>query len=392
MFYYCNNANLTIDVSKWYVPLLENASFMFTSCKNIILGNFSAEKLTNTSNMFASATLTNVDFSKIYIPNVTNATQMFYGCSTLEKLDCTNWGWQAQTINTDNMFYGCTKLNYIVCDYDWNTTSTNTFLNCYLLASNTNNIGYTYDHANGDMAKVNGGYFTRTLEEALTDTADTFWCVTNNNILYIATDGSHLPTENLRGSGSFNISTYTTQYYNIVPWNKYISSITTVEILDDITPISMACWFYQCTQLTTLNGFEHIRCDKLKYMQDMFYGCGSLQDFTPLQNLDVSKVVSFYRTFYYCRSMLNTEAFKSWQTDSLNTMQYTFYGCTALTDVSGLAEWNTSQVTNMEYTFGTDAAITNLSTLEKWDVSNVTSHTGIFNNVKGTRPSWGTNW
>lgn len=392
MFSGCSNPVLNIDISKWHVPALEDATFMFWYCQNMVLGNFTAEKLTNISSMFSYASLANVDLSKMYIPNVSNAASMFAGCSTLKSLDCTNWGWQEQIIDTNRMFFNCTQLKYIVCDYDWNTTSTDTFLNCYSLASNTNNIGYTYDHVNGDMAKVNGGYFTRTLEETLLYTADTFWCLTNDGILSIATDISHLPIDNVRIQGNFNISTSTTQDYSLAPWYSYRSSINTVNILDDIAPISMANWFYACSALTTLNGFEHIYCDKLKYIQSMFCECGALQDFTPLQNLDVSKVVSFDRTFYNCRGMLDTEAFKSWHTDSLNTMQYTFYGCTALTDVSGLAEWNTSQVTNMNYTFSADTAITNLSTLEKWDVSKVTSHAGIFSGITSTRPSWGTSW
>ena len=67
-----------------------------------------------------------------------------------------------------------------------------------------------------------------------------------------------------------------------VPWYAYNSSITTINFVDVIQPVSTAYWFYWSPALTSVNNLFNLDTSNVTNMKNMFYYC------TTLTSLDVS--------------------------------------------------------------------------------------------------------
>ena len=174
-------------------------------------------------------------------------------------------------------------------------------------------------------------------------------------------------------------------YEVVVPWEDYGATITNVSVEDEISPVSIANWFYE------------------------FKNCTSMD----LSKLDTSTVKSMNSTFSYAGYNVTTFeliGLEDWNTSSVTEMDSTFYytGYNANEwNIGDLSKWDTSSVKNMFQMFAyagyssTNEWILDLSTKEvilsdgttytAWDVSNVTNKTSFYGlNGAGTiiTPTW----
>ncbi|MCD8300177.1 MAG: BspA family leucine-rich repeat surface protein, partial [Clostridiales bacterium] len=98
-----------------------------------------------------------------------------------------------------------------------------------------------------------------------------------------------------------------------VPWYSYRSDITSVSVVDTVSPVSTAYWFY---------GFE---------------ACTSMD----VAKLDISNVTNMYEMFCQCTSLTSLDV-SNFDTGNVTNMANMFYQCTSLTslDVSNFDTGN----------------------------------------------------
>ena len=92
---------------------MENCSYMFFDCKNIIhidLSSFDTTNITNMSKMFYKCTnLKYIDFTYFSTKNVIDMSDMFNCCFSLDNIDLSYFDTQ-NVIDMSNMFYACKNL------------------------------------------------------------------------------------------------------------------------------------------------------------------------------------------------------------------------------------------------------------------------------------------
>ena len=164
-----------------------------------------------------------------------------------------------------------------------------------------------------------------------------------------------------------------------IPWyNQYYSRIKTVTF-DEITcPTSMAYWFCDCTNITSID-LSKLDTSKVTNMSSMFYGCYGLTSIN-LSKLDMSNVTDMSYMFGSCGSLtsINLSGLK---TSNVTDMSNMFYDCYRLTsiDLSGL---KTSNVTNMSSMFYCCFELTSID-LSGFDTSKVTNMSSMFYGCSG---------
>ena len=205
-------------------------------------------------------------------------------------------------------------------------------------------------------------------------------------------------------------------HYPCAPWYSIASSITSVNVVDEVSPKSIAYWFYGFTNCTSFNidnlnvsnvsemGSTFANCSivteldlsswnisticnawgmfngcsslenlviadwALSSAGSMFENCSSLESISGIEGLDTSAVTDMSYMFYGCSGLMELNL-SSWDTSSVTSMSSMFYGCSSLTSLD-IYEWNTSNVTGLYQAFYNCSKLTKLD-LSGWDVSNV---------------------
>ncbi len=137
------------------------------------------------------------------------------------------------------------------------------------------------------------------------------------------------------------------------PWKAYRDSIKTSTVVDDgVKPVSCACWFTTCKNLTKV-------------------------DFT---KLDTSSATSMVRLFDDCESITDITFGEKFTTSNVADMDCMFANCDKLekVDVSG---FDTSNVTCMSYMFSSDYALKSVD-VSNFNTEKVTDIKGMFNECK----------
>ena len=142
----------------------------------------------------------------------------------------------------------------------------------------------------------------------------------------------------------------------------------------DYRPTSTTYWFYDCKELTAINGLKYLNTENVTNMSDMFYGCSSLASLD-LSNFNTEKVTDMYAMFYGCSALTGLDL-SSFNTKNVTSMEYMFSRCSSLTDLD-LSSFNTENVTNMYDMFDGCSALTGLD-LSSFNTENVTSMSYMF--------------
>ena len=139
-------------------------------------------------------------------------------------------------------------------------------------------------------------------------------------------------------------------------------------------PTNCSFWFFECKDLTVIEGLEYLNTENVTSMSAMFAGC------TNLTSLDVSKfrtqnVTDMYGMFAGCNSLTSLDVSK-FNTQNVTCMLSMFTGCSSLTSLDAY-NFNTEKVTDMRGMFWKCSSLTSLN-VSKFDTRNVTDMAGMF--------------
>jgi len=248
---------------------IEDCSFMFKGCKNIIkldLSSFDTNNITNMYNMFSLCqNLTSLDLSSFDTSNVTNMSYMFWFCKNLVKVDLSSFDTNNVT-DMNNMFSFCQNLTSL----DLSSFDT----------SNVTNMSYMF-HGCENLKNLNLVLFNTT---KVTDMSYMFHNCTNIISLDLTSFETNTVTkmnnmffgcENLVSLklSSFNTSAVTSMDYIFYNCKK----IKYLDLLNfDTSKVNdMSSMFYGCFNLEDLN-LSSFNTEAVKYMQQMFEDCKNI--------------------------------------------------------------------------------------------------------------------
>ena len=325
---YLNTANVT------------DMSLLFNNCQKLTsldVTHFNTAKVTNMYRMFNACGLTSLDLSNFNTAKVKEMGFMFNVCTALTTIYASDKFVTNQVTYGIYMFYGCTALKGAI-DYDANKTS-HTYANC------------------------DTGYFTPGCAYAEFDESTgtlTFKCgLSKPEGAYDLNEGDSGPA-----------------------WSKQSAKINKV-VFDasfaNARPTSCKMWFYNCNNLTEIEGIENLNTVNVTDMNCMFWGCSSLTSLD-LSKFDTQKVTDMGFMFSYSSNLTSLDLSK-FDTQNVTNMVYMFSGCSKLT-LLNLSKFNTQNLTSMTHMFSCCAGLNSLD-LSKFDTQNVTDMEGMFDGCSG---------
>lgn len=313
---YLNTENVT-DMSRMFW-----ACYALTS---LDLSNFNTTNVTNMREMFYNCKkLTSLDLSNFTTTNVTNMGGMFSSCSALTSLDLSNF-YTKVVWWMDNMFNGCSALTTIYASdkfvTDYVHYGGNVFKGC------TNLKGYDLSKTNYTYANCGTeGYFTPVFE-------------------YAEFDGG-TGTLTFRHGLSKPEEAYALNLGESEPgWlthNKEIKEVVFDASFANARPTGCYKWFYKCTNLATIEGFENLNTENMTKMSYMFFLCRNLSSLD-LTNFNTGNVTEMWSMFEGCEGLTSLDL-TSFNTANVTDMDGMFEGCSTLTTIYASEKFVTDQV------------------------------------------------
>ena len=266
---------------------------------------------------------------------VTDMTYMFYQCSSLTSLDLSSFNTSRVTSMTF-MFYGCSNLQTIYAGDGWSTTAVRDdiwmFKDCTCLMGG---MGTTYDanHTDKVYARIDGGpsnpgYFTATG----TPVSYAYACYTPSN----TTLTFYYDNQRFSRTGM----TYTLNVGENDPgWvkdsiNANVTKVVFTSSFADALPTTTYRWFYQMSDLQSIEGINNLNTSEVTDMTYMFYQCSSLTSLD-LSSFNTSRVTSMTFMFYGCSNLQTIYAGDGWSTTAVRDDIWMFKGCTSLVGGQG---------------------------------------------------------
>ena len=303
-------------------------SHMFWACyalTSLDLSNFNTTNVTNMREMFYNCKkLTSLDLSNFTTTNVTNMGGMFSSCSALTSLDLSNFYTKVVWL-MDNMFNGCSALTTIYASdkfvTDYVHYGGNVFKGC------TNLKGYDLSKTNYTYANCGTeGYFTPVFE-------------------YAEFDGG-TGTLTFRHGLSKPEEAYALNLGESEPgWlthNKEIKEVVFDASFANARPTGCYKWFYKCTNLATIEGFENLNTENMTKMSYMFFLCRNLSSLD-LTNFNTGNVTDMWGMFEGCEGLTSLDL-TSFNTANVTDMDGMFEGCSTLTTIYASEKFVTDQV------------------------------------------------
>ena len=303
-------------------------SSMFWACyalTSLDLSNFNTTNVTNMKEMFYNCKkLTSLDLSNFTTTNVTNMGGMFSSCSALTSLDLSNF-YTKVVWWMDNMFNGCSALTTIYASdkfvTDYVHYGGNVFKGC------TNLKGYDLSKTNYTYANCGTeGYFTPVFE-------------------YAEFDGG-TGTLTFRHGLSKPEEAYALNLGESEPgWlthNKEIKEVVFDASFANARPTGCYMWFYKCTNLATIEGFENLNTENMTKMSYMFFLCRNLSSLD-LTNFNTGNVTEMWGMFEGCEGLTSLDL-TSFNTANVTDMNAMFRGCSTLTTIYASEKFVTDQV------------------------------------------------
>ena len=343
MFYNCPNLT-SLDLTDFNTKNVKNMYGMFGDCSNLNsldITNFNTAKVTDMGNMFLGCSnLTSLDLTNFNTAKVTDMQGMFKGCSALTSLDLTNFN-TTEVRDMNRMFYmldeSSTALTTIYVSDNFVTTNVQNgkymFKNCTKLKGFKKYFLLDTDH---QYANYKTGYFTSGCGYAEFDNA--------TGTLTFSYKGVKP-----EGAYDLNAEAFRPQWKNI---ETTVKKVVFNASFANAKPTICYAWFYNNSNLTTIEGLEYLNTEDVTNMEYMFAGCSALE------SLDLSK----------------------FNTAKVTSMAYMFNKCSALKSLN-LSGFNTAKVTDMNRLFAGCSALESLD-LSMFNTGNVTSMPNMFNGAK----------
>ena len=393
MFHGCR-ALTTLDVSNFNTQNVTDMSDMFSGCcalTTLDVSNFNTQNVTDMSGMFdGCSALTTLDVSHFDTQNVTNMNCIFYACHALTTLDVSNFDTK-NVKDMGGMFCSCSALRMLyVSNFDTKNVTDMSGMFAYnpalrfIFASEkfvttackkdedmfkdcTNLVGtvpYDKNKVGKEMANYTTGYFKyykasifASFYAVFDEATSTLTFKHDNNKpieAFVLNEGSKFPG-----------------------WYKYHEDISKV-VFDtsfaNARPTSCYRWFFNCNDLTTIEGIEYLNTQNVTNMGFMFDGCSALRTLD-LSSFDTKNVTNMKYMFYGC-STLETLDLSNFDTKNVTNMEYMFKGCSALNTLD-LSSFDTKNVTNMQSMFNGCSALKTFD-LSNFDTKNVTNMEYMF--------------
>ena len=382
----------SLDVSNFNTQNVTNMSDMFTSCtalKSLNVSNFDTQKVKDISKMFYNCnSLTSLDVSNFDTQKVENMRGMFSNCKSLITLDLSKFDTQNVT-NMSRMFWNSSALKTIYVSDKFVTTKVSSgsemFKDCTSLKGTIDYVASKIDHTYANCGT--DGYFTPGCGYAEFDNA--------TRTLTFRYKGA-------KPEGAYGLNEGT----SLPGWIEQSSKINKV-VFDasfaKARPTSCCKWFYQCTNLTDIEGIENLNTEKVTDMSWMFFKCEKLSSLD-LSNFNTEKVTNMYGMFSACSALTSLDL-SNFNTEKVTNMHGMFSACYALTllDLSNfntekvkymgrmfefcssltsldLSNFNTEKVTDMSYMFRGCSALTTIYASDKFVTDQVTYGVNMFSN------------
>lgn len=323
MFMGCSGVR-SLNVSSWNTSKVSAMTYMFAGCYNL-----------------EALDLSSWDVSSVY-----SVCGMFYNCSKLVSLDLSTWPLSRCSFFNE-MFKGCTSLEELdLCLLNTNnaTDMEDMFKNCSSLVKICLGPNFVFNGRNialrADWALLSGSYWRKddsdeyVSSEWLRDNYDgstmsgTYFGYQALAVLYENGDFVFQWNDDFDSSKGNVLAVYrgvedqdAFTYSGSCPWNRNRQLVKHVEFKDIICPKNMSYWFYDMSNLTSID-----------------FGL-----------LDLSRVSSMYSLFNRC-SRLKTLDLSSFSTSTVTNIGYMF----ANTDIESIVlpdTFVTTNVTNMSYLF-----------------------------------------
>ena len=365
MFSACRSLT-SLDVSNFNTQKVEDMSDMFSVCsglKSLNVSNFDTQNVKNMSTMFYSCEgLTSLDVSKFNTQKVENMHAMFSWCEGLHSLNLSKFDTQ-NVKNMSRMFWSSSALKTIYVSDKFVTTKVSNgsemFKDCTSLKGAIDYDASKIDH---NYANCETGYFTPGCAYAEFDEGTgtlTFKCgLSKPEGAYDLNEGDNAP-EWIRKDWSMN---------------DHIKNVVFDASFANARPTSCNMWFYNCNNLTKIEGIENLNTVNVKDMNDMFYACSGFTSLD-LSKFDTQNVTDMSYMFSGCYklTLLNLSKFNTQNVTSMNEM---FSGCSGLTSLD-LSKFNTQNVTGMYGMFSGCSGLTSLD-LSNFNTQNVKGMTHMF--------------
>ena len=346
MFLGCRSLT-SLDVSNFNTQKVEDMSDMFSGCsglKSLNVSNFDTQNVKDMNSMFYDCDgLTSLDVSNFNTQNVTNMGYMFSWCEGLNSLDLSKFDTQNVKYMND-MFWSSSALKTIYVSDKFVTTKVSSggdmFKDCTSLKGAIDFDASKTDHT---YANYNTGYFTLKHSTAY--------------VVFNEVDGTlTFRYDDSKPAGAYDLN----EGDNAPEWirkdwrmNDHIKNVVFDASFANARPTSCNMWFYNCNNLTKIEGIENLNTVNVTNINSMFYACSGLT------SLDLSK----------------------FDTQNVTDMSYMFSGCYKLT-LLNLSKFNTQNVTSMNEMFSGCSGLTSLD-LSKFDTQNVTGMYGMFSGCSG---------
>ena len=366
MFDNCSKLT-SLDVTKFNTAKVTNMRRMFSNCSSLTsldVTHFNTAKVTVMSYMFYNCSkLTSLDVTKFNTANVTDMNCMFYNCSKLTSLDVTKFN-TAKVTKMKGMFYNCSKLTSLDVTH-FNTANVTDMTSMFYKCSALTTI---YAGANFVTNQVIDGSNMFSDCSNLKGYADS---KTNHTYANCGTDGYFTPG---CGYAEFDNATRTLtfRYKGVKPEGAYglnegtsdpgwigqrskIKKVVFDASFANARPTSCYKWFYDCKELTNIEGIEYLNTEKVTDMSWMFSGCAKLSSIN-LSNFNTEKVTDMSTMFWNCYALTSLDVSK-FNTANVTEMSSMFWNCSALASLD-VSKFNTAEVTSMSYMFCNCYALT----------------------------------
>ena len=371
-FYGCKNLTTIEGIEYLNTENVTSMSLMFSGCSALTtlnLSNFDTQSVTNMTGMFSDCrALTTLDVSNFNTQNVTDMSFMFFNCSAITTLEIAKF----DTKNvTDMSFMFCSDpaLTTIYASDKFVTTACEKDENMFAECTNlVGAVSYDENKRGKEMANCTTGYFTD-IASKVAESYAVFDEATNTLTFKHDTNkpyGAFALNEGDNAPGWYKSDGYANA--NIIKKVVFDASFANAR------PTSCYKWFYDCTNLTTIEGIEYLNTENVTNMFLMFNGCSSLTTLN-LSNFDTQNVTNMSGMFSDC-SALTTLDISNFNTQNVTDMRSMFSNCPALTTLD-VSNFNTENVTDMSGMFSGCRALTTLN-VSNFDTKNVMTMNNMF--------------
>ena len=357
MFYNCSQLT-DVDVSGFNTANVTSMAYMFSGCSQLTsvdVSGFNTANVSYMSYMFRNCSqLTGITgFTSFNTSKVTDMTSMFAGCSKLTSLNLSSFDVSNQVVTTDIM-KNCSSLEALVISPT-----------AYKFPQNTC-TGVGSQSAPCTLVYPDG--FT-----LIKDETGEGWYMWKNGYFK---DAENLPYALLSNDGKTLTFCYDKHYYShsgsayllnegigFPDWpHGTVTKVVFNSEFENARPESTSYWFGGMTNLTSIEGMEHLNTSMVTHMRNMFSNCSQLNSIPT--GFTTDNVTDMDYMFNGCAGLSSLDL-STFDTSKVRWMSDMFKGCTNLEEVN-LSSFNTENVVVFTSMFEDCSSLTNL------DLSNFT--------------------